>query len=158
MVHYPFLGQNRRDPTQAPREKGDPLDPRASCGGEERSSGRECGGRQGVMVTALKKKHSKICMEYYFPYKKVGNSILFKNNICIHLCIQLYNYTRYAKKKTNYLLLVCNINFCLVVHSLNLVIFNFMNWIREKIRFHNIIIDSQSSSPLLSPGVWGMHL
>ena len=61
-------------------------------------------------------------------------------------------------KETNYLLLVCNINFCLVVHSLNLVIFNFMNWIREKIRFHNIIIDSQSSSPLLSPGVWGMHL
>ena len=44
----------------------------------------------GVMVTVLKKK------TFHNNY-----SILFKNNICIHLCIQLYNYTHYAiyKKK-----------------------------------------------------------
>ena len=78
MVHYPFLGQNRRDPTQAPREKGDPLDPRAACGGEERSSGRECGGRPRGDGNSVEEK------TFHNNY-----SILFKNNICIHLCIQL---------------------------------------------------------------------
>ena len=87
----------------------------------------------GVMVTALKKKHSIIITLYYSKITYVY--IYVYNYIITHIM-------PYIKKKTNYLLLVCNINFCLVVHSLNLVIFNFMNWIREKIRIHNIIIDS----------------